>query len=228
MTVEAAELAGRETIAALVAPDHAAAFRLAAESNARHGKRLTNADKGKAVLIALKLFPGDSNAKIAELCAVSDQTVENYRSQNLGPEPEIRTGADGKKYKVSRTKRKDKPAKAKVKALEVEPLPVVTADPGEMLDCTIGAVSESVAEVAEDERLNDYPPIGTPYGFIPHLRQAAEEAMHAIEADCLELTAIHTEHKRVERKELWAIYDRFSMLCRISNSTRTSGSSVAA
>lgn len=81
--------------------------------------RRTNADKRKAVEIALKEFPGLSSRQIAELCGVSDPFVGKVRPgscERLAPEnptkkaplprvPEKRTGKDGKQYPAQRSPR---------------------------------------------------------------------------------------------------------------------------
>lgn len=101
------------------------AFRNALGSNAKHGLMRTNADKRKAVTMALAdpEFGGFSDNLLAELCAVNQTTVSKIRdelarasvngkpdvekvqntenSETLTqPEPQKRVGRDGKKYTV--------------------------------------------------------------------------------------------------------------------------------
>jgi hypothetical protein len=75
------------------------AIKHALGANARHGMPRTNADKRKAVVVALREFGNLSNVKIARICAVSDKTVAAARTANLGnSEVATRTGADGKQH----------------------------------------------------------------------------------------------------------------------------------
>jgi hypothetical protein len=99
------------------------AVEAAAASNTRHGLKRTNADKRKAVQILLELpkWAEASNGEIARHCRVSDHLVADVRAsfsrgsdnplETLEPdsgdpprfqEPELRRGADGKTYDVSR------------------------------------------------------------------------------------------------------------------------------
>jgi hypothetical protein len=55
------------------------AIRFALSANAAHGLRRTNADKRRAVEIALKEFPKLSDRQIAEICAVGNQLVGHTR-----------------------------------------------------------------------------------------------------------------------------------------------------
>jgi hypothetical protein len=76
------------------------AVRHAVGANGSHGKPRTNADKRKAVMIALKEFPNLSSRAIAEKCGVSNKTVDQYRPASA-PE-DRRAGADGKTYSAGR------------------------------------------------------------------------------------------------------------------------------
>lgn len=69
-------------------------------ANTSHGLRRTNADKRKAVMIALKEFPNLSSRAIAEKCGVTNKTVDQYRPASA-PE-DRRAGADGKTYSAGR------------------------------------------------------------------------------------------------------------------------------
>jgi len=68
-------------------------------ANTTHGLRRTNADKRRAVKLALQLHPEYSDRQIAEHCGVSDFLVRDarFRCENLAPE---RIGRDGKSYPV--------------------------------------------------------------------------------------------------------------------------------
>lgn len=55
------------------------ALKAALSANAAHGIRRGNADKRRAVEIALREFPKLSSRMIAELCGVSDKTVGTVR-----------------------------------------------------------------------------------------------------------------------------------------------------
>ena len=72
-------------------------------ANTKNGLRRTNADKRKAVEIALREFGKMSDVEIARLCGVNDKTVAAHRPANLGnSEVESRLGADGKLYRLPR------------------------------------------------------------------------------------------------------------------------------
>lgn len=55
------------------------AIQHALNANAQHGVRRTNADKRRAVEIALREFPDKSSRQIAEMCGVGDQLVRDVR-----------------------------------------------------------------------------------------------------------------------------------------------------
>jgi uncharacterized ParB-like nuclease family protein/transposase len=84
-----------------------AAIRFALGANAKHGMARSNADKRKAVEVALREFGNLSNREIARICGVGDKLVaavrdqlRENRSSTNPPEPETRIGADGKKRKM--------------------------------------------------------------------------------------------------------------------------------
>lgn len=94
---------GSKSIAEDIAPgSRQDAIRYALGANRDHGLRRTNADKRRAVEIALREFPDLSSRAIAEMCAVSHPTVESARGQvekfttSTNAQPEKRTGKDGK------------------------------------------------------------------------------------------------------------------------------------
>jgi len=92
--VLAAKKLGRKHILARWTPgDRQTTLRIALRANAAHGLRRTNADKRRAVELALKAFPRLSSRQIADLCAVSHHTVEVARGEDVGNLP---TSHDGK------------------------------------------------------------------------------------------------------------------------------------
>lgn len=104
----------------------------ASGANALHGLRRTNADKRKAVEMALAERPQMANRAVAEHCHVSDMLVADVRAtlkrqvQELAPEPppaERRVGRDGKSYTPKTTKQP--PAEP---SASVPPPPVATAN----------------------------------------------------------------------------------------------------
>jgi hypothetical protein len=77
------------------------AIRFALSANADHGLRRTNADKRRAVEIALKEFPKLSDRQIADVCAVSHVFVAKCRPSQLETVTSSeRLGADGKTRKL--------------------------------------------------------------------------------------------------------------------------------
>lgn len=86
-----------------------AAIRFALGANAKHGMARTNADKRKAVEVALREFGNLSDRAIAELCGVSDPFVGKLRPQlqTVSSSPETRIGADGKERRLPTPKPKE-------------------------------------------------------------------------------------------------------------------------
>jgi hypothetical protein len=78
------------------------AIKFALRANATHGKPRTNADKRKAVVIALKEFADHSDRSIAELCAVSPTFAGKVRAEQLSTvdSSQPRLGSDGKYRKL--------------------------------------------------------------------------------------------------------------------------------
>lgn len=72
-------------------------------ANDEHGLRLTNEDKRKKVTTALRdeTWRGWSDAKLAELCRVSDRFVASVRRE-MGIEVTTRVGRDGRRTDTSR------------------------------------------------------------------------------------------------------------------------------
>ena len=71
------------------------AFRHALKANATHGKPRTQADKRRAVELALKEFPELSSRQLGSLCNVSHNLVESVRATGINASS-VRVGADGK------------------------------------------------------------------------------------------------------------------------------------
>ncbi len=102
---EAARRAGKtEILATVCAGGHRAAFLHSLGANEKNGERRSNADRGKAVTVAL----GDpelaklSNTQVADYCGVSDHFVREMRHKLAGSigskVPTKRLGKDGKLY----------------------------------------------------------------------------------------------------------------------------------
>lgn len=104
--VLAARQVGAQAIAAALHPGgRAEALRHALHANADHGHRRTNADKRRAVEIALREFGGLSSRQIAEMCGVDHKTVETIRPTEVGKFPNsTRIGRDGKQYQATKPK----------------------------------------------------------------------------------------------------------------------------
>ena len=79
----AAATIGRPSITANVRPGgQSAALVWALGANAEHGLKRTAEDKRKAVEVALKEFPNESDRAIARMCKVSPTTVGNVKASN--------------------------------------------------------------------------------------------------------------------------------------------------
>jgi len=79
----------------------------ACAANQTHGLRRTNADKRKAVTLALKLHPEMSDQAIADHCGVSRNMAFGVRRQHVnGLQVEKRVGVDGKTRKVPASRAK--------------------------------------------------------------------------------------------------------------------------
>lgn len=89
------------------------AVRYALGANSAHGQPRTNADKRRAVEIALKEFPKLTDGEIAKICAITPKTVAACAMRSGISRPDVRTAGDGKSYPAT------KPAKTPgMKALE--------------------------------------------------------------------------------------------------------------
>lgn len=98
------------------------AVKYALSANARHGLKRSNADKQKAVRVALERFGELSDRAVAELCAVDHKTVAAARKVQVGnfPTSITREGKDGKQYPTG------KPVVAKPTAAEAPAVEAVT------------------------------------------------------------------------------------------------------
>lgn len=85
------------------------AVKFALGANAAHGLRRTNADKRRAVEIALKEFPKLSNVELARICAVNDKTVAAARADMVGrseiPNAATRTDSAGRQQPATKPAR---------------------------------------------------------------------------------------------------------------------------
>jgi hypothetical protein len=108
--VEAAKRTGLEVITAEVkSGGRPEALWYALGANAHHGLRRTNADKRRAVEIALKEFTTLSDRAIAELCGVGNALVSEMRKQVCDSHSTApRKGRDGKNYSTARSPRNRK------------------------------------------------------------------------------------------------------------------------
>lgn len=97
----------------------------ASAANKAHGLKRTNADKRRAVEMALAAHPDDSDRAIAEHVGVSNTFVGEVRGQlssvDSSPEPKPRTGRDGKKRKAPQ-----KPAAAEPESPPADDAPLPT------------------------------------------------------------------------------------------------------
>lgn len=106
---------------------------LSCSVNATHGVPRTNADKRRAVELALrhKKSSGLTDVQIARHCGVSSVTVGRYRTSiiNIVNDTSVKTAIrDGKKYKIDTSNIGRKPADPKPKVEEpAKPEPVVAA-----------------------------------------------------------------------------------------------------
>jgi len=81
------------------------AVKAALNANAVHGLRRTNADKRRAVEVALREFGNLSSRAIADMCGVSNHVVDRMRADQVGQNPTSTvTGQDGKTYPATKQK----------------------------------------------------------------------------------------------------------------------------
>jgi len=139
--VPAARKAGHKHIAAEIhSGDREDAAWHAAGSNRSHGLRRTNADKARAVRMALML-PGAasvSDRAIAKHVGVDHETVAKYRAEleSTGgiPQSTIRTGADGRTIDTANIGKSAQPAEpeaADEPPFDIDPTPAADTTPEE-------------------------------------------------------------------------------------------------
>ena len=101
--------------------------------NRVNGLRMSNADKERAVKIALQLRPGDSDRLIASHIGVSEHTVAKYRPKSESGAQvahlERRTGADGKQYPSQRKPAARSPADDPPPSIEDDGPPAMSDNP---------------------------------------------------------------------------------------------------
>lgn len=108
--VLAARQAAKEYIEAnLHHGGRAEAVKHALQANAVHGVRRTNADKRRAVEVALQEFGNLSSRAIADMCGVSNRFVSNMRPET-GVNGSHLTGQDGKTYPSTKPENRSKEA----------------------------------------------------------------------------------------------------------------------
>lgn len=113
------------------------AIRRGLTSNVTHGLKRTNADKRRAVEIALQEWPSVSSREIAKLCGVSNVFVENVRqvlTVNTCDKPAARKGADGKTYPATR---------------KTKPTPIATPEP----ECPTPSDEEELEQTPEEQHV---------------------------------------------------------------------------
>jgi len=156
---------GDATIPVIVHPGgRDAAIKHALKANDKHGLKRTNADKRRAVEIALKEFDDLSDSAIAQMCGVSQPFVGSLRPKQpitvIGSptetptSPPARKGLDGKVRKAPKKKatkaKGPKPAPALASAPIVKQcLAALSAASGE----TVVAVETAPCEPLEGERV---------------------------------------------------------------------------
>jgi ParB-like chromosome segregation protein Spo0J len=108
--LDAAKLAGLDEILVEIhSGTRQDALKAALGANVQHGLRRSNADKRRAVIIAIKEFPDLSDRAIADMCGVGHHLVGEVKNQ-LGESPSSkpRLGLDGKRRKPSTQRAGDK------------------------------------------------------------------------------------------------------------------------
>lgn len=95
------------------------ALTAALEANQKHGIRRTNADKRKAVEMAVREWPEQSTRSLATLCGVSPDTVARIRDEvQVSDSDTCRKGKDGKTYPAKRQTVRDVAADAEREAAD--------------------------------------------------------------------------------------------------------------
>jgi hypothetical protein len=94
----AASMGSTHILATVHKGDAAEALSFALKANQNHGVRRTNADKRRAVQVALEQWPDLSSRALGELCGVSHEFVQAMRHVSTVDTSATRRGADGKQY----------------------------------------------------------------------------------------------------------------------------------
>lgn len=122
----AAEKAGHAKVwAMIVSGSHKQALLAAIAANWKQGLGLTQADRKRAIELAVNMWPEMSNNMLATKIGCSDMTVKRYRDSISGStnvEPEKRQGKDGKVYPAKQKKNTQKHESSKpTKGKEAKP-----------------------------------------------------------------------------------------------------------
>ena len=118
--IAATDICKRASVTAIVSEGgRQAALLKALSANSRHGLRRTNADKRRAVEVAVAAYPDWSNGKVAEACGVSEGLVRKVTKESEQVRTvrtsENRVGRDGKVYH----ERPTPPAQPEVSSSEI-------------------------------------------------------------------------------------------------------------
>ncbi|MFI4861344.1 MAG: ParB N-terminal domain-containing protein, partial [Phycisphaerales bacterium JB063] len=118
----------------------------ASSANRANGLRMTNADKKRAVMHAVKARPSESDNAIAKHVGVSQPTVTKYRTALEATSKVLksntRTTSDGRTINTANIGRKPKPANDDYEFVEGQ-----DESTSEIIDTTTGEVLENAAVV---------------------------------------------------------------------------------
>ena len=128
------------------------AVKLALGANSKHGLQRTQADKVKAIGIALQEFPNLSDRELGRICAVDPKTVGVHRIT----EQSVRLGADGKSRQMPKSGEEiphvdNSTAKSTAEIPQLNQ-PAETACTGDL--ASDGIHEEEDADVAEEKPVN--------------------------------------------------------------------------
>lgn len=133
----AAEAGLKEILATVFSGTVPEAVLASIEHNARHGLRLSNADKRASVRLALTHAPERSDAAIAAFCGVTPRMVATHRgSGGANGADLVRVGRDGKCY----------PRKPRLSAQVLSP------EQGGGRECSVGITGSG----ADEHRISDF------------------------------------------------------------------------
>lgn len=148
-------------------------------ANAVHGLRRTNADKRRAVELALARRPKLTDRAIAAHCGVDHKTVTAIRaSLSVGEIPqqeEKRTGADGKQYRATKSKRPG-PTGNGQQATEQETQAVFD----QWQDAPVGTTAEAVLPAREVVRDEVGLPVPEALASVFEARESFDELVRAL------------------------------------------------